>query len=444
VTFRTRRTLYGLALAGVAVVLGAVTGSAQQNEPFEQPPINYSRAKSRDAVAGLLQRIARREIVLAGPDREILRGVLQALQIPVESQVVVFSRTSLQAGLIRPEHPRALYFSDSVYVGWVPEGLVEVAAIDPELGPVFYSFDPQDAREATRTFVRESSCLRCHGGTFVREIPGLLARSVFPSERGDPLLRHGTDLVDDETPFEKRWGGWYVTGYQGKDAHRGNTFAAEKDNQLVFNPSEARPAELSQYFDTARYLAPTSDVVALLVFEHQLAMHNSLTKAGQSGRRMMDYQHALQKSLGEPFTDEPAYDSVKSVFAGAVEDVLDHLLFRNAAPLPAGTAGGDAFRRAFATGARKNAAGASLKDLSLQGRLLANRCSYLIYSASFEALPAPLKRRVLERLSAVLKGEDASGRYAYLEKTEKRRILEILRETYPGSDATKYFERTAR
>jgi hypothetical protein len=426
----------GIGLARVALVALELAASASavcaQNQPdFERPPVNYSSTSAKDPVAVLLKRIAVGEVTLKGKDDEILRTVLHELHVPVESQVLVFSRTSLQAGRIRPSRPRALFFSDSVYVGWVPGALMEVAAIDPELGPVFYAFDPQDARDAKRTFVREESCLRCHGGTFVRDIPGLFARSLFTQETGEPLLRHGSELVDDTTPFERRWGGWYVTGYAGEENHRGNVFASENGNQLIFTPTEKRPTDLAEFFDISRYLAPTSDVVALLVFEHQLAMHNSLTRAGQSARRMIEYQHALQKSLGEPITDEPAYDSVKSVFAGAVEDVVDHLLFREAAPLPEGVKGSEAFKKAFAADARRGPRGDALKDFSLKGRLFATRCSFLIYSESFRALPAVLKRPIFERLAAVLRGEDPKGRYAYLEAEEKRRLGEILGATLP-------------
>lgn len=415
---------------------------AQGTPDYEQPPISYSNATAHDAVTEALKLIASGQLKLAGSDHEILRAVLQALHISTDSQVVVFSKTSLQAGLIRPDNPRALYFSDSVYVGWVPGGLIEVAAIDAELGPVFYSLDPEDARDKRRTFVRESSCLRCHGGTFVRDIPGLFARSVFPSESGEPMLRHGSEVVDDETPFDHRWGGWYVTGYTGKDPHRGNVLGTERNDQLVFEPLSKRPMELSEFFDTSRYLTATSDAVALTVLTHQLAMHNSLTQAGHRTRRMLEYQRSLQKSMGEPITDEPTYDSVKSVFASACEDVMDHLLFRNAAPLPDGMTGTEAFRKAFAADAVRTASGESLKDLKLQGRLFANRCSFLIYSDSFKALPVQLKDRILDRLGAVLRGDDPKGRYGYLEPEEKRSILAILTKTLP--EERKHFEAPTR
>lgn len=420
---------------GAALSLVPFSVRAQSVPDYEQPPVSYSATAPRDAVVHLQRRIRSGALAFSGDDRVILQAVLRELKVPVASQVLVFSKTSLQRGRITPNRPRALYFSDSAYVGWVPGGLIEVTTIDPQLGPVFYSFDPQETMGTARTFVRDSDCLRCHGGNFVRGIPGVFARSVVPSDTGEPLLRHGSRIVDDETPFEERWGGWYVTGYAGMLNHRGNVFGAERGNQLVFDLTDKRPTELSDFFDTSRYLAGTSDVVALLVFEHQMAMQNSLTRAAHSTRKMTEYQHALQKTFGEPITDEPSYDSVKSVINSAVEDVVDHLLFRRAALLPAGIVGSEEFRRVFGTDTPRNHAGHGLKDFQLRDRLFAHRCSFLIHSEMFAALPTLVKARILDRLHAALRDDDPRGRYAYLDQAEKRRIYEILVETHPDAKA---------
>lgn len=431
--FKTLSTILLLGCAGLAVCVGAA--HAQSTPDFEQAPINYSNATPDDAVARLQQRLARGDLGFAGSDQEILLTVLRELKVPIESQVIVFSKTSLQRGRIRPRTPRALYFSDHAYVGWVPGGLIEVTAVDPKLGPIFYTFDPQTARGADRAFVRDSDCLRCHGGAFVRDIPGVFVRSVITNDAGEPLLRHGTELVDDRTPFEKRWGGWYVTGYTGRENHRGNAFASEAGDQLVFPLNDQRPQELSGFFDTSVYPEKTSDVVALLVLEHQLAMQNSLTRAGQRARKMLEYQRSLQKAFNDLPSDEPTYDSVKSVFASVVEDVVDTLLFRGAAPLPEGVIGHEGFKRSFVANAQRDESGYTLKDLQLSDRLFANRCSYLIYSESFTALPEQLKRRILQRLHAALIDETPASRYAYLDTAERKRIFSILRETHPDAKA---------
>ena len=172
-----------------------------------------------------------------------------------------------------------------------------------------------------------------------------------------------------------------------------------------------------------------------LVLEHQMAVQNSLTHAGFAARRMTAYQHGLQKTFKEPESDEPAYDSVKSVFTSSAQAVVDRLLFRHAAPLPAGVTGHPAFVKKFAQGAPRSAAGHALKDLRLGERLFAQRCSYLIYSESFRALPDTLKVRILDRLDAALRSRDPQDRYAYLPADEKQRIREILIETHPDAQA---------
>ncbi|MDO8541837.1 MAG: hypothetical protein Q7S40_15480 [Opitutaceae bacterium] len=420
-----------VAVVGVLAPVARADGGAD----YEQPPIAYSATAPKDAVVRLQEQIKRGELQFRGSDLDVLQTLLRALDVPAPSQVVVFSKTSLQRGRIRPKNPRAIYFSDTAYVGWVPGGLIEVATIDPQLGPVFYSLDPQAAREAGPKFHRDTDCLRCHGDMFVRGIPAVFARSLFPTATGEMLLRHGSTVVDDRTPFETRWGGWYVTGYTGKLPHRGNTFATEENDQLVFEATGRRPENVRDYFDPKNYPCDTSDIVALLVIEHQMAMQNSLTRAGLGARKMLAYQKGLQLTFKEPVTDEPAYDSVKSVFASAVEDVLDHLLFREEAALPDGVVGSERFRQTFGEKAPRSSKGHSLKELVLRGHMFANRCSYLIYSPSFRELPPSLKSRILTRLQDVLLNRDRSSRFAYLPADEKQRIYDILRETHPDAKA---------
>jgi hypothetical protein len=402
-------------------------------EMFEQPPMNYSASQPQEAVRKLQERLDAGAVNLGGNDRDIISGLLRELHIPVESQVVVFSKTSFQRQRIHPDHPRAIYFCDDCYVGWVPSGLLEITPIDPKLGPVFYSLDlaAVTTNVTSNNFVRDSDCLRCHGGTFVRGIPGVFVRSLHTDRNGEPLLKGGSEVVDFRTPFSHRWGGWYVTGKHGSTLHRGNVFTQEKDDELVVDFKRgANVTDLSKFFDTKLYLTNSSDIVALLVLEHQTAMQNTITRAGMNCRRMLDYQQTLQRELKESSTEELAYASVRSVFDGAVREIVDDLLFHDEAALPDGLEGSPAFQRAFQTNARRTAAGHSLKDFSLKGRLFQNRCSYLIYSESFLALPPQLKKRVYARLEQILKASAPDPRYAYLGKAERAGITEILRETH--------------
>jgi len=424
-----RRTFYRLLVA----LPWIASEPARATETYEQSPMNYSASQPNDAITRLQARLASGTVTLGGNERDLLLELLQELNVPVESQVVVFSKTSLQRQRITPDHPRAIYFSDDCYIGWLPAGLVEVTTIDPRLGPIFYQFDPSQARsDAAHRFTREEDCLRCHGGTFVRDIPGLFVRSLHTDASGEMLLRGGSMVVDFRTPFTNRWGGWYVTGQHGSALHRGNVFSVEKNNELVADFQRgANVTNLAPFFDTRRYLTNSSDIVALLVLEHQTAMQNSITRAGMNCRRMLEYQEALLRELKETSTNELAYDSVRSVFTGAVQDLVDDLLFYQEAELPDGLAGSPAYQHAFQANARRSAAGQSLKDFLLQGRLFQNRCSYLVYSDSFLALPTQLKQRVYARLEEILNAESPEPRYAYLGKDERVRIANILRETHP-------------
>lgn len=419
-----------------------VHSRAQEVEDYERAPINYSAAQPHDPAAALNDRIGSGKVRFGGDtDGAVVQTLLNELDISTNSQLLVFSKTSLQRQRISPDHPRALYFNDTCYVGWVPGGLVEVVGIDPILGPIFYALNPSALRtnssaSSTHVLTRDADCLRCHGGTFVRGIPGLLARSVFPDAEGEPLLRYGSEVVDFRTAFTNRWGGWYVTGQHGAALHRGNVLAKEKNDQLLVDFHQgANVTNLSDFFFTKRYLDEgASDIVALLVFEQQITIQNILTKASLNCRRMLDYQKNLQRALKDPFTDEPAYDSVKSVFDSSARELVDALLFQGEAELPSGLKGSVEFQHAFATGAttRRSHDGLSLRDLDLtHGHIFQNRCSYLIYSESFRQLPVPLRNRVFDRLRTALRQDNPDHRYAYIGSDERKRIVTILSETDP-------------
>ena len=409
----------------LAMLLFGLSGSlaAGADEPFERAPISYSSATSQDAVTALQARLASGEVHLTGDENHVVRGLLRALGVSEASQMLVFSKTSFQKDRINPARPRAIYFSDEIYVGWCPGGLVEIAAIDPVLGPVFYSFDPQAVGDAKR-FIRDADCLRCHGGTFVRDIPGLLARSVFTDTDGQPLLSLGSELVDASTPIEKRWGGWYVTALHAGPRHRGNLIlSTEREPSSEELAVGANFKSLEKLVDTRPYLVPSSDITALLVFEHQVSVQNVLTKANQECLHMIAYQKNLQKELKETVTEEPAYESVRHVFSEASRKVLDALLCKDEAALPAGGIKGvGGFAKAFLTNVGAN----SLKQLDLQQHLLRYRCSYLIQSTTFDRLQPVLRRRVLQRLWRVLTDPSSEPRYDYLETPERDSIREIV------------------
>ena len=127
----------------------------------------------------------------------------------------MFSKTSLQRHRISPRTPRSLYFNDDVYVGFCQQGeVLEVSAVDSQLGTVFYTVSQQPSERPH--LVRQSdNCLLCHSSSQTKDVPGHLVRSVFVDTAGMPILSAGTYRVDPTTPIAHRWGGWYVTGTHG-------------------------------------------------------------------------------------------------------------------------------------------------------------------------------------------------------------------------------------
>ena len=147
---------------------------------------------------------------------------------------------------------------------------------------------------------------------------------------------------------------------------------------------------------------------------------------------MLHYQHGLQESFKEPHSDEPAYDSVKSVFSHNAEAVLDVLLYKDEASLPdGGIRGSPEFRQTYEAGGRRTKDGRSLRDLDFTTRIAKNRCSHLIYTEQFQKLPKALHQRVVERLGHILNDPQPEARYAYLGADERKAITAILRETAP-------------
>src|SRR5262245_3957937 len=192
-------------------------------DDYDREPIRYSTAPANNVVSRLEERLAAGKTQLPHEKRlGYLRSLLGELTVPVSSQMLVFSKTSLQRNRISPQTPRAIYFNDDVYVGFCQSGdVIEVAAVDPQLGNVFYSLD-QNAPDRPRFTRQGDNCLICHGSSQNQGIPGLLVRSVFSDPTGLPLLSAGSYRIDHTSPLEKRWGGWYVTGTHGKQTHLGN------------------------------------------------------------------------------------------------------------------------------------------------------------------------------------------------------------------------------
>lgn len=390
---------------------------------WDLPPVRYADTKAEDSLTRLAADLESGAIRLDGASElDRLRFVLKILKIPEESQMLVFSKTSHQNALIHPKNPRALYFSEEAYVGHVPGGAIEAVVVDPRLGPTFYLIEA-GGPGGLKIERDHSSCLSCHGTARTENVPGLLVRSVYPNADGHPLLAMGTSHVTHETPLEERWGGYYVTG-RSSLPHLGNRTYDED------GASDARPSQLADLrgkIDLSKYLQPTSDIVALMVLEHQCRMHNLLTAASLQYRRT----HFLGRAL-DPAAD-PDEGSAGRVADGMAERIVACMLFQDEADPGEGIEGAEAFQKAFTARFPRTAAGESLADFRLYDRIFKNRCSYMIYSASFRDLPPRVKQAVFVRLKAVLEGEDPA--FDWLKASERKRIQGILAETvadWPG------------
>jgi len=405
-----------LTVVAAAAWFGAVATSAQLAFPvieLTHPALGYDQPTS-DAVASLNRRLDAGEVQLGFEDRTgYLGSVLQALAVPVESQIALFSKTSLQAELIGPENPRTIFFNDDVAVAWMAGGFIEVAAQDPRTGPVFYLLSqmPSGAPRA----VRDGRCLRCHYSANTLGVPGYLVRSIPSGLDGGILPWLGNYLTDHRSPLAERWGGWYVTGRAASGHHLGNAPVADRSAQdVVVQEDNLRLTTLAGRFDTRAYLSPHSDIVALLVFDHQMYLLNLLTRLGWEARILAH--------------DGASHDVVMTRIAERASETVDYMLFVNEAPLDH-VQGTSEFARSFSAQGPRDSRGRSLRDLDLERRLLRYPCSYMIHSDTFAALPAAAKEAVYRRLWQVLSGSADGPAYAHLSADDRQAIVEILRDT---------------
>jgi hypothetical protein len=243
-----------------------------------------------------------------------------------------------------------------------------------------------------------------------------------------PLLSAGSHNVNYKTPIEKRWGGWYVTGKHGKQMHMGNVLVRGREVPDDFDfSSGSNVSDLAQYFNPQAYLAADSDIVALMVMEHQIVVHNMLTKANFMTRQAMDYQVKMHASLGVP--KDEMLDSVKSRIRSAGNDLVDAMLMVEEAQWQEPIQGNTSFTERFSSLGPHDSKGRSLRQLDLQTRLWRYPCSYLIYSESFQALPAEMKEYVRGRFQQILSGEDQAEKYKHLSVSDRVALREILAET---------------
>jgi hypothetical protein len=414
-----------------AVLIGFASCSVGLADEFERAPINYSKAEPGNLVSQLQERLNVGTAKLEYEDHfGYLRSVLKELDVPQSSQMLVFSKTSLQSRRIWPQKPRAIYFSDDVYVGFCQAGdVIEVSVADPQLGAVFYTVDQEaDGKAAFRR--QTDNCLMCHGGSSTQNIPGHLVRSVYPDPQGQPILSAGSFRIDHTSPLKERWGGWYVTGTHGAMEHLGNLIIRGREvPDKLDNAAGLNLTQLPSTVDASRYLTPHSDIVALVVLEHQTLGHNLITRANFLTRMALFQQEELNRTMGKPHDER--WDSTNSRIKDAGEPLVKFLLMHDEAELTGKVVGTSEFATEFQARGPRDSQGRSLRELDLERRMFRYPCSYLIYSDSFRQLPQDVRDYVWQRLGDILNGRDTSKEFAHLSTSDRHAILGILRETHP-------------
>ncbi len=353
------------------------------------------RAQSVSSIAGddpivrLEQRIEAGETTVASDDDHgYLEALLEALEIPVSSQGLVFSRTSLQTDRITPWSPRALYFNDDVYVGWVKDSpRLEIASIDPDEGAVFYVVS-QDGGDRPVFSRQTTTCLMCHESKAVTGgIPGVMMRSVLTDRHGYVVDTVYEGSVADSTPFEKRFGGWYVTGTHGDPGHAGNSMSPLLNHE-VHDPQRyieefdlaagGNVTDLEGRFNATPYLSKHSDIVALLVLAHQTRIHNMITLARQSAADALSDQKALMLSTGTALPGSGILPATKSRIDSAIDRLLREMLSYRAVPLSGPIRGTTGYAAEFVGKGPADGRGRSLRDLDIDQQLFRYPLSFMI------------------------------------------------------------------
>jgi hypothetical protein len=399
----------------------------------DDPAISYSSAPVSNAVDDLNRKLEDGSARLTFEGRSgYLQSAIDALELPIDSQLLLFSKGSLQGRLVGPSSPRAMFFNDRVVLAWVRDGdLLEAAAHDEKGGVVFYALEQR--RTERPVFKREFRCLGCHMTGATLGVPGLLMFSTT-EDGGDRPLKIVT--TDQRSPIAERWGGWFVTGNSGGARHLGNRVPA-----LEGHPG-GDVESVAGLFDPDGFRGSSSDIAALLTFSHQTHMINLLTRASWEARAADPALHPgvpATPGLPERRNGVPSgqIQLVEALMSGIADEVVDYMLFVDEAPLPNPVAGRSGFAERMSAGGPRDRRGRSLYELDLQRRLLKYPCSYLIYSPAFDALPSLAKAPIYRRMWHVLAGEAREPRYRSLALADRQAVVEILKDTKP--DLPAYF-----
>jgi len=365
-----------LAAAAIAALIAAAPGRAQEAEASNL--IEALQRRLDDGSASLAH---------AGEAQGYLPALLKELGIPRSSQLLVFSGSSLQFDRISQRTPRAIYYQDDASLGVVQQGrLIELIVSDKATGVAFYTLDVEKA-EKPRFTRRTGECIICHGFAS-RWAPGLMVADYETGPNGQLLNldpRNLFRLTDHRTPFEGRYGGWYVTGTTGAMKHKGNV-TRDPAYPMDVPAGGLNLTSLSGRIDTSRYLEPGSDAVSLLTLEHQAGLVNLITRINAQ------YRGLNNTSL------VPGLRATQADIDASLAELEAYITFADEVPLPSPVTGTSAFSREFAAAGPADGRGRSLRQFDLKTRLFRYPLSYMIYSQAFDNLHPDARSRLLARV----------------------------------------------
>ena len=391
--------LIALSVIGITTIGSGLVNRATGQDRQAAPP---------DPIAALAAELqaGSRPLAFSGPDKGYVQSLLQSLKVPADSQVLVFSKTSLQVEFIKPTSPRAIYFTDGIAVGTIPGApLIEMWAVGRDGLLRFYSLKNTPAGRP-QIQSEESDCVGCHESVNPAS-PGPMVESVTALPSGVFLNVDSNLLTDGRTPITDRWGGWYVSGEHGTMHHRGNVVAPSLTDAHLPPDGGQNLTDLSGRFDLTHYTRPTSDIVALMTLEHEAGFLNLV---------------GMVKAL-------VATGAAPSATTARINELADYMLGVDAAALTAPVKGVSGFSERFATEGPKDPKGRSLRELDLRSRLYRYPVSFMIYSSAFDTLPPSAKTELYQRLADVLTGRDRSPKYAGLAQTDRDAAYEIVAAT---------------
>ncbi len=433
--------LLGYAAAGMAADPDRLRALTQYDA--EYPVIDYSGPATHNRVSRVRQQLQSGELQLTWDTQfGYLKSLLKALDINEDSQVLVYSRTSLQVEYITGHKPRAVYFNDDTYVGYVQDSpLIEVATIDSQKGAVFYAFDNQQGKTPTHLTREGSRCLSCHD-TFSQMgggVPRVMVMSAPVEDPADKRTDLAADETDDRTPLSERWGGWYVTGKTGAQRHFGNLPLREERAGERLRELTGKRTDLDNvrsYVNRALWLTDKSDVVALLVLEHQTQMQNAMTRVNYKVRTIMSRESPATAGGAQPTAAPRHWEDITAAdqqrLQRMIEPLVAGLFFQGAATWASPIEGSNGFAARVSKLGPRDSRGRSLRELDLTTRLLRYPLSYTIYSEQFDGLPEYALDYIYARIVEILTGRDTTGIAAGMTAAERQAITEILIDTKPA------------